>query len=171
MMSSTLVQILFIPLLLTMEQRNTASLHIHTPDKINFVVTNREGCTIALPPTATLIDLRNSVAESCNVSFHFELQMVGETIVSTRPSTNQSLGQIPDIVSMAETMHDIWGSGFRIPLRIYPVIASEDDLADYITDASVTELYDAMAESYNVSFPFELRLMRGINRVYTIADQ
>ena len=102
-------------------------------ESIHFVVVNINcsGSAVALPPDASVTKLYSALAESCHISFPFELQMFGETIVSSRSLTNQSLEGIPSIASTTKDMNEIWGPGFRIPLRLYRLSASDQDLAVY----------------------------------------
>ena len=80
-----------------------------------------------------------AVAVACNASYPFDLQLHGETIVSSQSSSNQTLGQLSEIISLAETLSEIWDHGFRIPLGLHRVIASNTDFASY---ASLTKMFD-----------------------------
>lgn len=93
----------------------------------NFVVANWNGCSFALPSTASTMELHKTAAESCDVSFPFAIELsTGEVIASS----NQSISEHPDIVTVAKILGDIWdGASFRIPLNMYPLSKSESDLS------------------------------------------
>ena len=111
-------------------------------EAIHFVVINGNGSAVTLGPGASVSELQSAIAVSYNVSFPFELRLFGETIVSSlvssRSSTNQLLRGIPSIVSIVNDLDEIWGPGFRIPLKMYPVTALEHDSAVY---ASLVQMF------------------------------
>lgn len=107
-------------------------------DKIHFVITNRDGCSIALPPTAYDVHLYQSVATLCNVSSHFGIELLGETIVSPQLFQNRAIAYIPKIALIANDLYQIWGDGFRIPLYIHYLNISKDDIAVY---ASLSRMF------------------------------
>ena len=97
---------------------------------IHFIVSNRGGCSVDLSPTASSEDLYQIIATKCDISSRFDIQLLGETIVSPLSLSNRSIDQIPQIVSLANDLYHIWGQEFRIPLKIYPVHDfSEGDIA------------------------------------------
>ena len=108
-----------------------------TRKSINFVISNRNECAVTLSPDASVFGLHGAISQSYNVSFPFELQLFGETIVSSRLLTNQLLREIPSIAAINNDLVDIWGSGFRIPLKLIP-IALEHDMAVY---ASLAQMF------------------------------
>ena len=98
-------------------------------DRIQFVPVhaNHIGPVVTLGQDASADELHDAIAESCNISFPFELHLTGNIIASSRSLTNQALKGIPSIVSMARDLDEIYGPGFRIPLRMHRLIQSEQD--------------------------------------------
>ena len=92
---------------------------------LHFIIANRNGTVVTLPQSASVTELYGAVAESCNAPFPLELKLFGETILSTRSLTNQSLEEIPRITSIRKELDEIWGPGFRIPLTMHQILSSE----------------------------------------------
>ena len=109
--------------------RETKSFHHLQP--IQFVLANRNGPAVAMRSDAAITELRGAMAESYNVSFPFELQLSGETIVSSRSLSNQSLDNISSIISIAKDLNEIYGPGFMIPLRLHRLLALDSDIGTY----------------------------------------
>ena len=98
---------------------------------MQFVLANRIGPVVTLRPDVSVTGLHGAVAESYNVSSPFELQLFGETIVSSRSLTDQPLEEIPRIVSIAQDLNEVYGPRFRVPLRMHRLLASDSDIATY----------------------------------------
>ena len=96
--------------------------HSLFPDLINFVVTNLGGCSFSLEATASVLNLKRSIADSCNVSPQFEIQLLRETIVSLQTPSTQVIAEIPKIISVVNDLNHIWNHGFRIPITVHPII-------------------------------------------------
>ena len=107
-------------------------------DQIHFVLVNGNGPVVAMPANASVIELHGAIAESYNISFPFELHLFGETIVSPRSPTNQPLESIPRIISIAKDLDEIYGPGFRIPLKLHPLVPSEEDFTAF---ASLAQMF------------------------------
>ena len=97
-------------------------------DWIHFVITNRGGCSLNLTVTATVLDLKRSIADACNVSFPFEIQLFGETIESSPTRTNQNIAELSNIISIANELYQIWGEGFRIPITVQPINITKQNM-------------------------------------------
>lgn len=134
-MSLELHPILLSTFLLTVILSTYPSSKVINDSTINFIVTNSDGPSVlSLPHNASVIDLHAAAVVSCGVLFPFELQLAGETITSSLSQSNQSIDQIPIIISTANDLHDIWGSvGFRIPLKISRIVLfpTNEDIAIY----------------------------------------
>ena len=115
-----------------------STLPIDALNSINFVVTNVDGCSIALPQTSYEVDLYRSIVVRCDVSYQFEIQLSEETIVSALSFSNQTIAEIPRIISVANDLYQIWGQGFRIPLKLNALKVSPDDVAIYV---SLTQMF------------------------------
>ena len=113
-------------------QESESTLHL---EPIQFAISNRNWSAVTLGLDASVTQLHHVIAESYNVSFPFELQLSGETIVSPQSLTNRSLADIPSIVSIAKDLDDFYGSGFRIPLQIHPMTRESST-----TDSEMTAL-------------------------------
>ena len=95
-------------------------------DSIQFVVTNCgvAECSFALNATASVMDLKRSVVDSCNVSSQFDIQLLGETIVSSQTPINQTIVENTNIITAAHDLYQIWGNGFRIPITMHPIMVA-----------------------------------------------
>ena len=110
-------------------------------EPIHFVVGNHNGSgqfEVVLPSDASVTELYRAMAESRNVTFPFELHLFGETIASARWLNEQPLLEIPGIASIVKDMNEIWGSGFRIFLRMHRIIPSDSDFSVY---ASLAQMF------------------------------
>lgn len=94
----------------------------------HFVVLNRDGCSFALKATATALDLKSAIADSCNLSSRFDIQLFRETIVSSRTPNDKTIAEIASIIAVANDLYQIWGEGFMIPLRVQPIITSPHNM-------------------------------------------
>ena len=96
-------------------------------NKILFVITNRNGSTFALPLMASMLDMYETINESYPLPTPFKIEFLHQTLCST----NQRIMEIPDIRSMITNLYEIWGDGFRIPITVYPIAASPEDIATF----------------------------------------
>ena len=106
---------------------------------VNFVVTNSDARSISMRSSASIIDLHREAAKTFR--FPFELELLGKTITSSKTENNQSIDQIPTIISIMNEMKQIWGSNsFRIPLKLRRItrIPSHQDIAVY---ASLSRMF------------------------------
>ena len=87
-------------------------------ETIRFVVINHDGRSFALPSSTPTMHLRTTISELCDLTLSFEIQLFGKTIVPPQMSMNQTIAEIPNIISIANDLHQIWGNGFRIPLTV-----------------------------------------------------
>ena len=126
---------------------------IQSVGAINFVVTvnERDEYSFPMPPTATLVDLHKTIALGCGIKYPFEIQLLGETIVSFRP-INQIISENPNISSMWRMLSAKWGitSGFRIPLRVHLIKPMNDETVDITVsdDDECPTLLDEDTEVY-----------------------
>lgn len=100
---------------------------------IHFVITKSRlvECAFSLPPNATLIVLRRAVALQCSFQYPFQIQLLGETIVSSQFSDIETIAKNPIIKSAWDILSDLWKVpvGFRIPLKVR--VLSAQDIAMY----------------------------------------
>ena len=123
------IQVCCILLAQAIDAHSTESIMQLNP--IEFVITNHIGPVVAVGPDTSANDLHSAIAGSYNIPFPFTLQLSGEIITSSRLSTNQSLREIPSVVSIARNLAEIWGSGFRIPLKLHRVVPPWEDYTDF----------------------------------------
>ena len=109
-------------------RNSTAGLDALPLKTIRFVVTNYGGCSLAFPSTVPAVDMRAAITELCHLSFPFDIQLFGETIVSSHTPLNQTVAGIAKINSVANDLEEIWGGGFTIPLTVHPI---SEDIAVY----------------------------------------
>ena len=104
-------------------------------DSIKFVVTNRGGsnCSFALDATASVMDLKRSVVDSCTVSSNFDIQLFGETIVSSQTPINEIIAGNTHIMTASHDLYQIWGNGFRIPITMHPIMAQNVNIFESLS--------------------------------------
>ena len=110
-------------------------------EAIRFVLTNHGGLSFALPPSTPTTHLRATISELCDLTLPFEVQLFGKTIVSPQMSMNQTIAEIPNIMSIANDLNQIWGDGFRIPLTVH---SRGEDVAIY---HSLTQIFGGLGSN------------------------
>lgn len=106
--------------------------NVHARTSLHFAVTNRGNLSFALPPSAPLSHLCKSVIEIHKEPLHFSLQLLGDTIASSRSQTNESNQSIADsliIKSIALDLSEIWGQRFNIPIKVVSDRQPVDDFS------------------------------------------
>ena len=126
--------ILVIPIIMLMVLSWTSSTYgIECVKEINFVISKSkdEECSIPLPPTATVMDLKREIAVQCDFQYPVQIGLLGETIVPSQLSWTETIAENPTIRSTWNLLADFWNvtSGFRIPLKIQAPL--EEDTALY----------------------------------------
>lgn len=106
-------------------------------DFIHFTVLNRDGCSFNLNVNASMLTLKRMIADSCDVPFRFGIQLFGETIVSSPPSMNRTIAEIPNIFPVMNDLHEIWGEGFRVPLTVHPITTATQNLTEFTSLSDV----------------------------------
>ena len=126
--------ILLIPIIISVVPSWTnPGYGIESVKEINFVIpkSKDEECSIPLPPTATVMDLKKEIAMKCDFQYPVQIRSLGETIVPSRLSWTETIAENPTIQSTWNILADFWNvtSCFRIPLKIQA--PSEEDTAVY----------------------------------------
>ena len=98
-------------------------------DPLGFIVINRGGCSFNLSVCACTSDLKRSIADSCDVSVPFEVQLLGKTILHSRTPIHDNIAEMPYIVSTANDLYHIWGDGFRIPITVQPTNITKQNMS------------------------------------------
>lgn len=112
---------------------------IQSEEIINFVIfaQNKKSCSFALPATATLVDLKHIVTVKCGIQYPFEIQLLGETLVSSKPSANQMIGENSHIQSTRKMLMEMWNDpvGFQFPIKVkkIQVVPSKKDYEIYFS--------------------------------------
>ena len=109
-------------------------------DLIQFVVTNHQAdeCSFLLDASASVLDLKKSVAGLCTVPSRFDIQLFGKTIVFSNTSINETIAENGIIHNVANELFQIWGNGFRIPISIHPIFTVTQNMTVF---ESLSELF------------------------------
>lgn len=116
------------------------TIHCVRPnDTVHFVLSEGDGCSFALPLSASVMDLHRKATNISKVSSLFEVQFRGETIANSHSDPFKTINEIPSIRSAIQDLESIWGTGYRIPIKLRRPIPSEYDWTVY---ASLIRMFD-----------------------------
>ena len=106
------------------------AIDIQSTSEISFGIRldKNQECSFTLPPTATLIDMKQIVSSKCGNHYPFEIKLDGELILLSDSSTNQTISEIPSITATQMMLAAIWmvATEFWIPLQIHRIPSKHD---------------------------------------------